>query len=348
MPTLLSRRDFAVGMALATLASPAVARRPDNLRFLLNSGYSGAQAWFFLAEDRQHFARRGLAPRFTAGLGAYKAAPRMAAERFDAAFGDVYSLVDVIASAPAGADDHLPLAVYAMFNRSPCTIIVNSAGPIRTPQDLAGRRLIGHDRDVALETFPAYARAAAVDPGEVQTSTRDATMGAMLKAMLAGEVDGVFGYVTTATAHAATSKIPMDRLRFLRFADLLPDHYGHVLMVSRRMARERPAAVRALVFAVNEGVRETVANRAAGISAVVRRDSGLDVAVERRRLDGTLDGDMSHPQLRALGIGAIDPGRLQRSVALHASTKGMARPPPLDEVFTPRFLPPLSQRIFRV
>lgn len=351
MPVSLTRRDLLAALATATLAPSTLANAQTDgvrLRMLLNSGYSGAQSWFFLAEDRGHFRRAEISLDFTTGLGAYKAAPRMAQERFDIAFGDLYSMVEVVAAAPPGVGAHLPVAVYAMFNRSPSMIAVDAAGPIRTPVDLAGRQLIGHDRDVALETFPAFARATGLDAASVNAGPRDATMGDMLRSMLAGEVGGVFGYVTTATAHAATSGIDLGRIRFIRYADHLPDFYGHALMVSRRLARDEPGFVSELVRAVNLGLRDTIRDPDAGIAAVARRDRSIRADIERGRLMGTFAGEMSHPEAATIGIGATDPDRLTRSIALHAETKRLARTPAIGEIFNPAFLPPRRERVTAV
>lgn len=343
---MISRRALLAMLAATPLGATALRAQPAAARrMLLNSGFSGAQSWFFLAEDGGHLRRAGIALDLTLGQGAYKAAPRMARERFDIAFGDIYSMVEVVAAAPPGEGDHLPITVYAMFNRSPSMIAVDAAGPVRTPADLAGLTITGHAQDVALETFPAVARSAGINPAGVNAIARDATMAAMLRDMLAGQIGGVFGYVTTATAHAASAGIPLDRLRFMRFADTLPDFYGHALMVSRRLARDEPAFVRALVRAINFGLRDTVRDPAAGIAAVLRRDSGANAEIERGRLIGTLRGDMGHEEGARLGIGAIDPARLGRSVALHAETKRLPRIPAVDELFTPAFLPPRGERV---
>ncbi len=341
------RRRALLAMLAATPLAPAAlnAQTLAARRMLLNSGFSGAQSWFFLAEDNGHLRRAGIALDFALGQGAYKAAPRMVRERFDIAFGDIYSMVEVVAAAPAGEGDHLPIAVYAMFNRSPSMIAVDAAGPVRTPADLAGLTINGHAQDVALETFPAFARSTGIDPAGVNAVPRDATMAEMLRDMLAGRIGGVFGYVTTATAHAASAGIPLDRLRFLRFADRLPNFYGHALMVSRRLVRDEPTFVRALVRAVNFGLRDTVRDPGAGIAAVLRRDAGANAEIERGRLIGTLRGDMGHGESARLGIGAVDPARLARSIALHAETKHLPRIPALDEIFTPAFLPPRGERV---
>lgn len=344
----LNRRDLIAALGVAALmpasaawAQPAPVRR----RMLLNSGYSGAQSWFFLAEDRDYLRRAGIALDFTTGLGAYKAAPRMAEERFDIAFGDIYSMVEVVAASPPGVGAHLPIAVYVMFNRSPSMIAVDAQGPVRRPEDLAGRRVIGHDRDVALETFPAFARAVGLAPGSVDAQARDATMADMLRAMLAGEVDGVFGYVTTATAHATANGIDLNRLRFIRYADHLSDFHGHALMISRRLVRSEPGFVSDLVRAVNLGLRDAIRDPDACTAAVARRDPSIRRDIERDRLLGTFAGEMSHPDGARLGIGAIDPAGLERSIRLHAETKRLPRTPALAEIFTPAFLPPGRERV---
>lgn len=347
MVTDTTRRELLAALAATALLPTAGLAQPPQVRrrFLLNSGYSGAQSWFFLAEDAGYFRRAGISLDFTTGLGAYKAAPRMAEERFDIAFGDIYSMIEVVATSPPGVGDHLPIAVYAMFNRSPSMIAVDASGPIRAPRDLAGRRLIGHDRDVALETFPAVARATGLDPATVDARPRDATMADMLRAMLAGEVGGVFGYVTTATAHAAAGGIDMSRLRFIRYADHLPDFYGHALMVSRRLVRSEPGFVSELVRAVNLGLRDAVRDPDAGIATIARRDPTIRPEIERGRLLGTFAGEMSHPEGAALGIGAVNSQRLERSIALHAETKRLPRTPALREIFNAAFLPAGRERV---
>ena len=338
----------ALGAAPLLVTMPAFAQPPTPRRMLLNSGYSGAQSWFFLAEDNGHMRRAGVRLDYTPGRGAYTAAPRLASEGFDVAFGDIYSMIEVVANAPRDQADDLPIAVYAMFNRTPSMVAVNAAGPIDSPRALVGRRVVGHASDVALETFPALASSIGIDPAMVDAGPRDATMGAMLSDMLAGEVDGVFGYVTTATAHAAATGLALDRLRFLRFADHLPDFYGHALMVRRRLVREDPAFVSGLVRAINLGLADTVRDPDSGIAAIVRRDPEARPDIERGRLMGTLTGDMGHPEAARIGIGAVDPDRLRRSIRLHATTKRLPRVPELAEIFTPDFLPPATERVTSV
>ncbi len=170
------------------------------IRLLLNSPFTGANAFLALADARGLFRDAGLDIVFTEGRGAYTAAPRLCNEGFDAAYGDLNALIETVAQDP---QRDAALAVYIVHQRAPSVISVARGGPIHAPSDLAGRRLIGHASDVALQTFPAYAAACGLAADAVHIRTVDAPMAELLRQMLAGEADGVFGYTTTHTAALA-------------------------------------------------------------------------------------------------------------------------------------------------
>lgn len=339
--TLAATPTLALGGSRGVRASQSPASTPTRLRVLLNSDYSSVNTWFTLADDLGYFRDAGLALDYTAGRGAYTAAGRTAEEGFDVGYGDVNALVEEVAASNARA----PIAVYMIFNRSPSVIAVPADSPIRTPADLTGRHLRGHATDVALQTFPVLAATHGVDATRVRISSSEAGMGPVVAGMLAGEYDGTFGYDSTITAALITAGTPTTRVRFLPYPALTPDLYGSALMVSRRLVREQPAVVRALVRAVNRGVRSVVADPAAALAATKRRVPAMHEAAERARLEHTLRSDMSHPEGARLGIGAIDAPRFTRAIAALCAAKRLARVPRLDEVFDASFAVPAAERL---
>lgn len=339
--TLAATPALALGGSRAAGASQSQSPSLTRLRVLLNSDYSSVNTWFTLADDLGYFREAGLALDYTAGRGAYTAAGRTAEEGFDVGYGDVNALVEEVAASNARA----PIAVYMMFNRSPSVVAVPADSPIRTPADLTGRHLRGHATDVALQTFPVLAAAHGVDASRVRISSSEAGMGAVVAGMLAGEYDGSFGYDSTITAALLTAGTPTTRVRFLPYPTLTPDLYGSALMVSRRLVREQPAVVRALVRAVNRGVKAVVADPAAALAATKRRVPAMHEAAERARLEHTLRGDMSHREGARLGIGAIDEARFTRAIGALCAAKHLPRVPRLDEVFDASFAVPAAERL---
>lgn len=317
--------------------------RPQRVRFLLNSGYTGAQAWFHIASQKNYFGNTNV--EFTQGVGAYTAAPRIMPEGFDMAYGDINSLIEVVAKSKP---NEAPVAVYTLFNASPSTIAVAADGPIRTPQDLPGKRLIGHGTDVALNTFPAYAKQTKIDPKTITIVPSDAGMGDLLKRVLSGESDGMFGYVTTITAAAKSANIDLNKIRFIQFAEVLGDFYGSAIMVNPRFLADHPDTVRTVVEAINKGVVAAAQDPKAGIRALMGVSPNTNESIEMGRLTGTLEGEMNHPDRSRIGFGAIDVARLERSIALMAETKKLPRLPSVNEIFTSEFLPPLIERVVRL
>ena len=170
-------------------------------------------------------------------------------------------------------------------------------------------------------------------------------MGPVVAGMLAGEYDGTFGYDSTITAALIASGTPTTRVRFLPYPTLAPDLYGSALMVSRRLVREQPAVARALVGAVNRGVKAVVADPAAALAATKRRVPAMHESAERARLEHTLRSDMSHREGARLGIGAIDDARFTRAIGALCAAKRLARVPRLDEVFDASFAVPDAERL---
>ena len=342
--SVLTRRHFLATVAAApavAVATGRTAQAQTRLRVLLNSDFSSVNTWFTLADDRGFFRDAGLTLDYTAGRGAYTAAGRAATEGFDVAYGDVNALVEEVARSNAQA----PVAVYMMFNRSPSVIAVPAGSPVRTPADLAGRHVRGHATDVALQTFPVLAAAHGVDASRVRITTSESGMGGLVTGMLAGESDGTFGYDSTITAALLTAGVPLDRVRFLPYATLTPDLYGSALMVSRRLAREQPGVVQALVRAVNRGVAAVAADADAALAATKRRVPAMHAAAERARLEHTLHGDMGHPEGRRHGIGAVDDARLARGIAALCRAKTLPRTPAVADVFDAAFTVPAADRI---
>lgn len=334
--------------ASAAVLAPALVRaqpRRVKLRVLLNTGISSPQAWLWLAQTRGYLEREGLELDLTPGAGAYTAAPRMIDGGYDIAYGDVNSLIEEAARRP----DAAPQGVYMMFNASPSCVAVAADGPLRQPQHLVGRSLVGHDSDVALRTFGALCLHHNLDRRSVRVGSAWAGMAGMVEQVLAGQADGAFGYVSTFTG-ALVSADPalLSRVRFLTFAEFAPDLYGSVLMASRRLLREQPAAVSALVRALNRGVQDLLRSPQAGMDALAQVSPGVDRRAEQARLKATLDLEMN-PALpaaaRRLPLGEVDEARLARSIALMAKANQLPRVPAVGEVFTSAYLPPVGERV---
>ena len=321
---------------------PGSSRAVTRIRLILNGGLSGPHAWFCLAQQRGYFEEAGLDIEFITGEGAAAVVPLVGHDGIDAGYGDINALAEIAACGPGPA----PVAVFAMFNSVPFTIAVRADSRLRRAADLAGSRLCGHRQDAALKLFPTLADRAGFAAESATITASSLGLGQQVRdLLLPGQVDGVFGFVNTIIAAVTPLGVDPARLRFIEFADTLPDLYANCLMVSRAWLERAPQQVQGLVTALNRGLVETLDDLDVAIDAVARAAPATDRSVQHRRLAGTLAAEMAHPEGARIGIGDVDDARLQRGLDLMARTLGWPRVPRSAEVFDRRFLPPLAQRV---
>ncbi|WP_448955794.1 ABC transporter substrate-binding protein [Labrys neptuniae] len=314
----------------------------QQVRFFLNSFFSGPQAPFFLAADNRHFEREGLEVHFTEGASLAYSVPVLAAGGYDVAYGDMNTLIELKSVDPASS----PLAVWAMHNRSPYTIAVDADGPVQRPADLVGRKLVSHPEDAAWKLLPEFCIATGLDISSIDVEPSDLGHEEMVPLMREGRWEGIFGFVNTVRAHTIEAGLDPDKvLRHLEFRHYLPELYGGAVMVTRSFAQNTPQAVRGLLSAINLGLKDAIADPDAAIAAVARRNPNIDVKANRARLLGTLALEMAGPEGGRIGIGDADDERIAAGAALITKAKGLARVPKASEVFDRQFLPPLGERV---
>jgi len=312
------------------------AKGRKTFRMVLNTLFSSPQAWLLLAQDRGYLDEAGIALDLTPGEGAYAAAGRMAAEGFDLGYGDINALIELAAHRPAAA----PIGILMLFHASPSAIAVKIDGPIRRPADLAGRTIIGHDTDVALQTFGAFCLSAGIDPSRVTSRVAPGSLAELARTLLdTPDIDGMFGYVSTIRAALAALGVDANTiLRFMPFADHAPELFGSCLMASRRLVEREPEALAALVRALRRGVDDMLADPEAALDAVLRRRPDASRDAEALRLRTTLAIEMA-ALTRPGFTGGVDEARLIASIDLIARSRRLPRIPHANEIFTNRFLP---------
>ena len=340
------KRLFAAAITACTLALAAhapVATAQTKLKLILNWKYQGPQAWFFIAQDKGYFKAEGLDVEIDQGEGSAASIIKVAAGAYNVGFGDINALIDLAAKKPAEA----PVAVYMMYNVPPFTIAVKKDGPIKTPKDLEGKTLGGPANDGALKLFPAFAKAARIDPAKVNITNMTPNLREQM--LKQGQVDAVFGYINTIWFSAkAVGLDPEKDLRFINYGDYGLDLYSNAIVVSKQLAKDNPNAVRGMLKAINRAIGDTLANPDAAMDTVLKREPLVKRDIELERLVATIKEEMSAPEIGRIGIGDVLDDRLEKTIAVVVEANGLARKPSKEEVFSRAFLPPRAERLSKL
>ncbi|MGO9700572.1 MAG: ABC transporter substrate-binding protein [Xanthobacteraceae bacterium] len=339
---LLTRRAAVFIAAALAVAAPLAAAAPaaaeTKLKMVLNWKYQGPQGFMFLADDRGYFKAAGLDVTMDQGNGSGAPIPLVANGTYDVGFGDLNALIEFAAKKPEEA----PMAVYVVFNQPPFTIAVKADSPIKTPKDLEGKTLGASASDAALKLFPAFCKVTKIDCAKVSITNMQPNLREQM--LMQGQVDGVFGYVNTIRFSAKLIHVDPDKqLRFMNYGAYGMDLYSNAIIVSKKLTKDNPGAVRGLVAAINHGIEDTIKEPDAAVAAVAKREPLIKVAVERERLEATLKLEMNHPEIAKIGLGNVDMARLKRSIDILVEAVNLPRTPTPQEIFTPAFLPPADE-----
>jgi NitT/TauT family transport system substrate-binding protein len=320
----------------ALTAAPAAAQA-TKLKLVLNWKYQGPQGMFFVADDKGYFKQEGLEVTLDQGNGSGAAVPLVANGTYDVGFGDINALIELAAKKPEDA----PIAVYVMFNQPPFTVAVKSGSPIKTPKDFEGKTLGGAANDGALKLFPAFCKIAKIDCAKVKITNMQPNLREQM--LMQGQVDGVFGYVNTIRFSAKLARIEESQIRYIKYSDYGMDLYSNVIIVPKKMAKEKPEVVRGFLRALNKGMQDSIKEPEASVAAVAKREPLINSKLERDRFDATFADEMNHPEIKKIGLGNVDENRLKRSIDIMVDALALPRSPAVSEIWNGSFLPPASE-----
>lgn len=327
-------------LLLAACAVAAEAQTPVRIRLSLDWQFQGQTAFLEKARRKGYFAQEGLDVSIDAGNGAVGAIQRVVSGAYDAAIGDMTALIELGARGP----DHAPVkAVYAVYDTLPFALLTLRGSGVANFRDLAGKRVIDTAGGSGRTILGQVARSEGTDADSIKWVIVAPAMRAQALASRAG--DAVFGFATIRLELEALGIQPQEIIG-LPVPRHAVDYYGNALMVSTRLIRDNPEAVRGLVRAFNQAFREAMADPGEAISYLAQRDPLIDRTLELRR-SRTLRPYMLTDESRRVGFGDFDRGRIERQVEQVLASEGSApaRRPAFEELIDVRFLPPRAARL---
>ncbi|NBN63060.1 ABC transporter substrate-binding protein [Microvirga tunisiensis] len=332
------RRLLGLAMGLALSASSALAA--TDIKFTLDWKFEGPAAPFFIALDKGYFAAEGLNVTIDTGAGSRESIPRVATGAYQMGFGDINSLIQLLDKQP----DLKVKAVMMAYERPPLAVIGRkSLGITDDPKSLEGKKLGAPPPDAAFGQWPAFAKVAGLD---TSTITIENVGFPVREPMLAqGQVDAIFGFSFSSVINLKAQGVPEEDIALIMMAEKGLDLYGNVVMVNTDFAAANPEAVKGFVKALTRGYLEAIADPAAAVPHVMKRNEVLNEAVEIERLKMAVAQSIATPAVKANGFGGVDMAKLTRSMEYLQTSMGVsATPPAAEKVFDPAYLPPAAER----
>src|SRR5882757_3115387 len=338
-------RRFLNVLALAgCLAIPTAtgssAADPVKIRFTLDWKLQGIHAWYYWAKAKGYFAAENLDVMIDQGEGSAATVTRVMSGAYDAGFGDINAIIQNAATKPG----ETPVMVYMIYNKAPFALLTKVDGPIKSVKDLAGSKLGSPAGGASFKLLPLLAKQNGIDYGKI--SILQVSPSLQEQMLIQGQVDSVAVFTATSYINLVSLKLDPDKdFRWMYYSDLGLDLYSNGVMVSPKLAKEHPEAVRGLLRAINRSLRETVENPDAAIDLLATEEPLIKKDIEKRRLLYVYKTLIDTLEARDLGIGDVNDSRLTSAISTIATSFELPKSPAPGEIFNHTFLPAKADRI---
>ncbi|MCM5681377.1 ABC transporter substrate-binding protein [Schlegelella sp. S2-27] len=304
--SLLPRRGF-IAAALAAvfaLAAPLAHAQETPIKFQLDWRFEGPSAFFLLPAAKGYYKAEKLSVSVDAGNGSGNAVNRVASGTYDMGFADLAALMEFHANNPTAPNK--PVAVMMVYNNTPAAVFSLKKAGIKTPADLAGKKLGAPVFDAGRRAFPIFQKANGV--GTVNWVSMDPPL---RETMLArGDVDAITGFYFTSLLNLEARGVKAEDVAVMMYPQHGVKLYGNVIIASEEFLKKHPDAVKAFLRAFTKGAKDVIADPKGAIAVVKERDGIINAALEERRLKLAIDSAIATPDARAEGFGDVNLPRL--------------------------------------
>jgi NitT/TauT family transport system substrate-binding protein len=329
MIALLARIGVAA-VLLSGIDAPAIAQTPT-VRLILDFAIQGQQSPFVLAADGGYFARAGVNVQVDRGYGSADAITKVASGAYDMAFADIGALIQ-FKGKQVGPDI---VSVFQVYDVAPMLILSLKKSNITKPGDLAGKRLASPPGASSRVMFPLFAAANGLDPSSVNWI--DVTPQLRETLLVRGQTDATTALITD-LAGLERLGIAENDLNIMRFRDFGVALYGHCILTTAEFASKNPDTVKKVVKGIADALKAAIADPAASIAAIKKREPLVDEKVELGRLELVIKNAIVTDHVERDGLGAVDPDRMKQTIEMVAKTFNL---PALAvaSVYRPDYLP---------
>ena len=313
-------------LALGAFVLTGAAQAAERVNLLLNWTPTADHSPFYYAKGQGLYEKAGIDLTIEVGKGSGVSAQRVGSG--GAAFG-IADLPTALVGRSKGADVVAVMSIYA--NTGQTFYWLKSYG-VNGPKDFAGHKIGNPPGDASRVMWPAFAKAASIDPNTV--SFVNISPQAKLPSLKSHAVDIISDFYNE---HDLKVQAFGDDLGFLRWPDIGLNPYGNSLVVNGAFLEKNPKLVEDFVKISQKAFAACVTNVDPCLDALLQATSGLEKQTQIHQWE-RIKSMMADKFTTTKALGWIDAGRMQSDYDLVQTYLGMEKPFDVKTAFTTRFL----------
>jgi NitT/TauT family transport system substrate-binding protein len=316
-------RSIAAALALGAVLPASAA---DKVTLQLNWFHLADHSPIYLALKKGYYKEENIDLTVLRGSGSSDAAKKIDLGQADVGISDAPTVLTAISK---GANLKMVAVVY---DKAGNNVFFKKSANIKTPKDLAGKKIAVPPADSHRVLWPAFAAIQGIDPNSVtMVNVKPEGKQAIVAA---GEVDGAFDLYTS---YAIWEKVlGKGEVGHLLWADFGLPIYGHTYFVNNDLIKKNPKLIERFLRATHKGWRDAKANPAASIDAMVEQVPGLDRNTLLATMPAILDLCVTERSAKH-GLGWIEPELMQKTIDITFATNKPDKPLAVNDVFTNEF-----------
>ena len=321
----------------ASLLGTATAQETP-IKFQLDWRYEGPATLFLVPLAKGYFKDEKLAVVVDAGNGSGGTVTRVASGAYDMGFADMAALMEFQANNPTAPNK--PVAVMMVYNNTPAAVLALKKSGIKTPADLAGKKLGAPVFDAGRKAWPIFAKANGI--GNVNWTSMDPTLRETM--LVRGDIDAITGFSFTSLLNIEARGVKAEEVVVMPYPSFGVKLYGNAIIVSEQFLAKNPEAVKAFLRAFTKGTKDVIADPKAAIATLKARDGLVSEILELRRLKMALDATVLTADAKAEGFGEIRGPRLSLMASQVSDAFATKERVNTALVWKDGFLPPAADR----
>jgi len=208
--------------ALAAVAAFGSAQAQTTpIKFQLDWRFEGPSAFFLLPAAKGQFRDAKLDVTVDSGNGSGGAVTRVASGTYDLGFADLAALMEFHANNPDAPNK--PVAIMMVYNNTPASVMALKKSGIKTPADLAGKKMGAPVFDAGRRAFPIFQKSNNI--GNVTWTAMDPPLRETM--LVRGDVDAITGFTFTSLLNIEARGVKTEDIVVMQYPDFGVKLYGN-------------------------------------------------------------------------------------------------------------------------
>jgi NitT/TauT family transport system substrate-binding protein len=326
-------------LAAASVLLGSTALAQTAVKFSLDWRFETPNSGFLVALDKGYYKAEGLDVTIDPGNGSVDGINRVASGSYNLAMADFNSLIR-FRDNPANPQLK---AVFMLMNAPAFAITSLKKTGITKPKDLEGRLVGAPAADGAYANWPSFVKASGIDASKVKIENVGFPVREPM--LMQGKVDAIVGFGYSAWVALQSNGYKPEDISIMYMRDFGLELFGNALIANPQFLKDNPEVVRKFVRASIKGFMDVAANPADAVASVLKRNPVTTEAAEKLRLAMFMNDNFFTAEVKAQGVGYVDPARLNRSIAQIGESFKFTSTPKADDFYTDAFLPPKAERV---